>query len=89
MGLSSTKYSHCNRGTHTQGLLGMSGCGPPGGAPLGEKRSGLLMREQFPLSLTPGWIKRQFIPQVQFPEEGTTIFIIYYCNFAWGLQNFF
>lgn len=29
----------------TQGLLGMRGCGPPGGAPLGEKRSGLLMRE--------------------------------------------
>lgn len=30
---------------HTQGLLGIRGCGPPGGAPLGEKRSGLLMRE--------------------------------------------
>lgn len=29
----------------TQGLLGMSGCGPPGGAPLGEKRSGLLISE--------------------------------------------
>lgn len=29
----------------TQGLLGMSGCGPPGGAPLGEKRSGFVMRE--------------------------------------------
>lgn len=53
----------------TQGLLGMSGCGPPGGAPLGEKRSGLLISEQLPLSLTPGWMNLQFIPQVQFPRE--------------------
>lgn len=32
---------------HTQGLLGRSGCGPPGpgGAPLGGKGSGLLMSE--------------------------------------------
>lgn len=52
---------------HTQGLFGKSGCGPPGGAPLGEKRSFLLMREQLPLSFTPGWINLQFIPQVQFP----------------------
>lgn len=29
----------------TQGLVGMSGCGPPGGAPLEANRSGLVMRE--------------------------------------------
>lgn len=42
-----TKVQKCGVGgeRRTQGLLGMSGCGPPGGAPLGEKRSGLLMRE--------------------------------------------
>lgn len=28
-----------------QGLLGMRGCGPPGGAPLGEKGSGFVISE--------------------------------------------